>query len=387
MTKSLEWIEAELKNRKQMDLLRDIRTRESPAVAGQVQIAGKPYLNFGSNDYLGLASDNRLVEAVKHFSGQLGWGSGSSPLITGHGVLHRKLETELANFKNEESALLFPTGFAANVGVITSLVGVGDVVFSDALNHASIIDGCRLSGAKICVYRHNDCDDLAEQLGQKSGARRRLVVTDGLFSMDGDFAKLPRLAELADEFDAMLMVDEAHATGVFGEQGRGVCELLEIEKRADIRVGTLSKSFGSFGGFVTGNRSLIQWIYNSARSYIFSTAQPEAISAASLAALEIVQNEPERRHRLHELAFNLRHQLCQLGFDIGKSESQIIPILIGANKEALKIEKQLRDNGIWVPAIRPPSVPQGQARLRISLCSEHRPEHMESLCDNLKKLV
>ena len=386
-TGRLNWIEQQLQHLESNDLLRRLATRESPPVAGLVQIDGQQFINFGSNDYLGIAASEEMVNAVNHYVSQLGWGAGASPLVNGRGTLHRRLEQELADFEETEAALLFPTGYAANVGTICSLVGKSDVVFSDELNHASIIDGCRLSGAQVLVYRHNDMDHLESLLTEsKSSAGRRLIVTDGLFSMDGDLAPVPKLVELAQRFDAMLMVDEAHATGVFGDQGRGVCEHFGIEQQVDVRVGTLSKALGSLGGFIVGPQSLIDWVCNRARTYVFSTAQPEAIAGASLAALKIVREQPQRRERLLELANRLRGQLSELGFETGNSESQVIPILVGESELAVNMSKQLRAKGIYIPAIRPPSVPSGNARLRLSLSSDHTDAQIDSLVSVLKQL-
>ena len=383
----LNWIEQQLQHLESNDLLRRLATRESPPVAGLVQIDGQQFINFGSNDYLGITASEEMVNAVNHYVSQLGWGAGASPLVNGRGTLHRRLEQELADFEETEAALLFPTGYAANVGTICSLVGKSDVVFSDELNHASIIDGCRLSGAQVLVYRHNDMDHLESLLTEsKSSAGRRLIVTDGLFSMDGDLAPVPKLVELAQQFDAMLMVDEAHATGVFGDQGRGVCEHFGIEQQVDVRVGTLSKALGSLGGFIVGPQSLIDWVCNRARTYVFSTAQPEAIAGASLAALKIVREQPQRRERLLELANRLRGQLSELGFETGNSESQVIPILVGESDLAVKMSEQLRAKGIYIPAIRPPSVPSGNARLRVSLSSDHTDAQIDSLVSALKQL-
>ena len=386
MARRTDWIGDHLDKLEQDGLLRRLQTRESPPVSGMVQLDGQSLVNFGSNDYLGLAADERLVDAVKHYSGQLGWGSGASSLISGRGTLHRRLEQELADFYQAEAALLFPTGFAANLGVVTSLVGRGDHVFSDQLNHASIIDGCRLSGATIGVYRHNDMDHLSELLESSPASGRRLIVTDALFSMDGDLAPLQPLARLADQYQAMLVVDEAHATGVLGADGRGACRLADIESQVDLRVGTLSKAFGSMGGYIAGSRPMIEWIYNHSRSYMFSTAQPEAISAASLAALEVIRCEPERRKRLLTRAGQLRERVQELGLEVGHSIAQIVPIVLGENRRAVSASRQLRDLGLFVPAIRPPAVPNRLARLRISLSSEHTEEQLEQLCESLALL-
>ena len=383
MTKRLNWIADELDTLSGQGLLRELQTRESPPVAGMVQLDGVALVNFGSNDYLGLAADERLIDAVKHCSGQHGWGAGGSSLVNGRGTLHRRLEQEIARFKKTEAALLFPTGFAANVGAVTSLVGRGDTVFSDELNHASLIDGCRLSGASIHVYRHHDTSHLAELLQAASGAGRRLIVTDSVFSMNGDVAPLDALAELAEQYEAMLLVDEAHACGVLGHCGRGACEQLAVESRVDLQVGTLSKAFGSLGGYIAGSDELIQWIGNRARTYMFSTAQPEAISAASLAALEIVQADAPRRLRVVESASRLRQILNGLGFNTAGSSTQIIPLIVGDNDRAVAMSRELRNRGFYVPAIRPPAVPNHLARLRISLSSEHTEDQLQRFCDCL----
>lgn len=385
-----EWITAELQRLESADLRRWQRVRESPHVGGMVQLDGRQLVDFGSNDYLGLAADGRLIDAVRHAAGEAGWGSGASPLISGYGVLHRRLELELAKFEQAEAALLLPTGFAANVATITALAGPGDLILSDALNHASLIDGCRLSRAETAVFRHGDAAHAAELLE----ARRRtakpphrvLVVVDGLFSMDGDFAPLQQLEALARENGAMLLVDEAHASGVWGASGRGSCEELGIDERNLVRVGTLSKALGSLGGFVVGPAAVIEWIRNSGRPYIFSTAQPEAVAAASLAALRLVQSEPQRRIELREKAAWLRAALVNQGWDIGASASQIIPLQVGAAAQALRLSTALSDAGMFVPAIRPPAVPEGSCRLRISLSWLHPEEQLRRLVEVLGEI-
>ncbi len=383
---SLAWIHAALADLELSKRRRFLGCRESPPISGQTQFEGRTFVNFSSNDYLGIAAAGELVDAVRHAASQFGWGSGASPLVTGRGILHRRLEHELATFKRTPSALLFPTGYAANVGVITSLVGPGDAVFSDANNHASIIDGCRLSGASVHVYRHGNASSLEQLLADETGARRRLIVTDSLFSMDGDFVPLTDLVRLAGQFGAMLMVDEAHATGVWGTQGRGICEMQQVEHAVPIRVGTLSKALGSIGGFVAGSQSLIDWIANRARTYMFSTAQPEAISAAALAGLEIVKSQPERRERLQTVSRYVKSVLVEQGWNCGNTSSQIIPVLIGDEGTALEINGRLRAMGVLVPAIRPPAVLDGQCLLRISLSSGHSDQQLEQLLSAFAQL-
>jgi 8-amino-7-oxononanoate synthase len=281
------------------------------------------------------------------------------------------LEAELAAFEDTPSALLFGSGYAANVGAITALVGQDDVIFSDAKNHASIVDGCRLARATTKIYAHNDLTDLQRLLRETTSFRRRLIVSDTLFSMDGDLADVAGLAELARQFDCMLMVDEAHATGVFGERGRGVCEAQGAEEGVDIRVGTLSKAFGSHGGFVVGPKVLTDWLANRARPYVFSTAAPDAVAAVSCAALRIVRDEPDRRRGLLDRAAHLREQLTRNGWNTGQSTSQIIPLVVGDARRAVELSQSLREQGFLVPAIRPPSVPPGESLLRVSVTYLH----------------
>lgn len=375
----LAWIGEELADYERRDLRRRLAVRGGAQRGDGIQWQGAKLANFGSNDYLGLATHPEICRAVRQAVEQVGWGSGASPLITGRGEWHAALEDRLAEFEACEAALLFPSGFAANVGAITCIVGPGDVVFSDQKNHASIIDGCRLSGATIHVFPHADVDALRAKLCDARGFRRRLIVTDGLFSMDGDFAPLTELATLAEEHAAMLLVDEAHATGVFGAHGRGVCELLGVESGVHVRVGTLSKALGSIGGFVSGSRPLIEWLVNRARPYFFSTAPPEAIAAAGWAALELVRNEPQRRELLLSRANHLREQLAQRGYRIGDSRSQIIPIIVGEAARTMDAAARLRELGFFVPGIRPPSVPSGESLLRISLTYHHDDESIDRL--------
>lgn len=376
---SLDWLDAALEDLTRQSLRRTLVDRHSPQSPAQIQLQGQSLCHFGSNDYLGLAADPRLTEAAVQTAIAQGWGSGASPLITGRGLQHSLLEKELAQFQQAQAALLFNTGYAANVGAITALVGPEDAIFSDAKNHASIIDGCRLSGAQVHIYRHTDVTHLQQLLQASPPARRRLIVTDTLFSMDGDIAPLADIAELAKQFRAMLLVDEAHSTGVYGEEGRGLTEAFGLQDGVHIHVGTLSKALGSFGGFVTGSQPLIDWLANRARGYVFSTAMPEAVAAASRAALQIVQQEPHRRHELLSRAETFRQALLRSGHQIGNSTSQIIPVILGDPQKALDASKQLRTAGFFVPAIRPPSVPQGESLLRISLSYSHTPEQLQQL--------
>jgi 7-keto-8-aminopelargonate synthetase-like enzyme len=342
--------------------------------------------------------------------------------VSGRGQSQAELERRLAEFEGTEAALVFPSGFAANAGVIPALVEEGDAIFGDAKNHASLIDGCRLSKAARFVYPHADCEALEQMLEKTAGFRRRLIVTDTVFSMDGDLAPLVRLAELAERYHAMLMVDEAHASGVFGEHGRGVVEHLGsvpffgsekkgtdplgeergqshfapqtpqnwdsplLHERVHIRIGTLSKALGSGGGFVCGRPSLVEWLANRARTYVFSTAQPAATHAAAIAALDVVRDEPHRRRQLLATAANLRLRLSEQGWNTGRSASQIIPLIIGDAAQTMQLAAKLRDAGLFVPGIRPPSVPEGESLLRLSLCYHHTPEMIDALLIQLGRL-
>lgn len=368
---SLDWIDAELEKLADADLLRT-RVSRSGKQSTKVVINGQRYVSFASNDYLGIAGDPALNDIVAKTVFHGGWGSGASPLIVGRAAMHAELERRLAEFVDKDAALLFPTGFAANVGTIPALVGKSDAIFSDAKNHASIIDGCRLSAAKIRIYPHGDVETLRTILSESSGTyNRKLIVTDSLFSMDGDAAPLRELAALAKEHDAMLMVDDAHAVGVIGPDGKGLAAESEVTSAVDILVGTLSKSFGSHGGFVAGSQKLIDYLSNRARSYVFSTASPVSTAAATLAAMKLMREEPKRRERLLALAKYVREQLSARGLKCGAAEYHIIPLVVGEAAKAIELSAYLRGRGFWVPCIRPPTVPNGESCLRISLSSAH----------------
>jgi 8-amino-7-oxononanoate synthase len=379
----LSWIDAQLEALAQNGLTRSRRVRSGPQ-AVQVLVEGQPVVNFGSNDYLALANDPRLIRAASRALEQ-GWGSGASPLVTGYSPWHEQLDHRLAEFEHTEAAMAFPSGFAANTGTIAALVGQGDTVYTDRKNHASLLDGCRLSRADVRAYAHNDPAELERLLSRAGRSGRRLIVTDSLFSMDGDLAPLGDLADLAERYDAMLLVDEAHATGVFGPGGHGVAEQLGVEGRVDVRIGTLSKALGSAGGFVAGSARLVRWLVNRARPYVFSTAGPAANCAAAIAALEIVAAEPQRRQRLLAQAAKLRKTLVLQGWNTGASASQIIPIVVGDARRATELSSRLLSCGLYVPAIRPPTVPEGEACLRVSLTSAHTPEMIGRLVDVLAR--
>jgi len=379
MSDPLGWLDDALADLDRRALRRTLTARRGPQRGDRIEIGGQSLVNFGSNDYLGLASDPRVAAAVRAALGDYGWGSGASPLVTGRSDLHAELERKLAEFEGTEAALLFPSGYAANVGTICALVGKGDAIYSDELNHASLIDGCRLSGAAVHVYPHRDVGQLRQLLIDSRQVRRKLIVTDSLFSMGGDRAPLEGLAELAQRYDAMLLVDEAHATAIFGATGRGLAEEAGVEDGVHIRVGTLSKALGSLGGFVVGGRTLIDWLANRARPYVYSTAAPAALAAAGLAALELIAGEPERRQTLQQLASFARHEFLRQRVNYSGAFSQIMPVRIGNPHQAIAAAAHLRDSGFLVPAIRPPSVPEGQSLLRISLTCLHTERQVEDL--------
>ncbi|MBX6312017.1 MAG: 8-amino-7-oxononanoate synthase [Isosphaeraceae bacterium] len=384
---ALAWIDAEAAERRRRGLQRRLVPR-GPAIPGRlIGQDGRSLLNLASNDYLGLAADPRLIAAATRAAERFGWGAGASPLVSGWREPHEELAEALADFERTEAAVLFPSGFAANLGTIAALVGSGDAVYADRLNHACLIEGVKLAGAALRVYPHKDAGRLELILRRDRGRyRRALIATDGVFSMDGDLAPLADLADLADRFGAMLLVDEAHGTGVFGPEGRGAASECGVAERVHIRVGTLSKALGSLGGFVAGSRRLIDHLIHRAPTLIYSTALPAAAAAAACEALAIAQAEPWRRARVRALGESLRRSLVTLGLDVIPSVGPIVPVRLGAPERAVAWADRLRDRGFLVPAIRPPTVPQGTSRLRISLTAAHTEEDLASLVQALRSL-
>ena len=380
-----ERIRTALLSLRSRDLYRTEEVFES-AAAPSVTLHGNQVLMFASNDYLDLANDPRLKEAAIEAVRKYGAGTGGSRLTTGTQVIRRELERELAAFKGTEDAITFSTGFAANSGVIPALCSRGDVIFSDELNHASIIDGCRLSGARIAVYRHNDMEDLKRQIEAQAPCSG-LVVSDGVFSMDGDAAKLPALLETAHRHGLLVMIDEAHATGVVGPGGHGVTSLFPgLNDAPDVLMGTLSKALGSEGGFVCAAHDMVEYLRNRTRSYIFSTAPSPASAAAALAALRILRDEPERTDRLRDnVAFFLR-ELRRLGIP-AQTESAIVPVIVGDSARALAAAKRMREDGIFVSPIRYPSVPEGSARLRLTVMSSHTESDLTRCAESLARAL
>lgn len=379
MNTSLEWIDDASAAWDRRGLTRRLVALDSPGLAGARDLP-PGWANFGSNDYLGLAADPRVVSAVEDAARIHGWGAGASALVTGWSAEHQELAGALAAFEQAEAVAIFPSGFAANLGAIAAVVESGDAVYADRLSHACLIDGARLSAAKLRVYPHNDHGRLEQILHRDRGRfRRSLIVTEGVFSMDGDSAPLADLADLADEFGAMLLVDEAHGTGVVGPDGRGAAAEAGVADRVHIRVGTLSKALGSIGGFVAGTQKLIDWLVNHARTLIYSTSLPPAAAAAARCALAISRDEPWRRERVCQLGDRVRHALVAGGFQVPQSRGPIVPVLLGDAATAVAMADRLRERGVLVPAIRPPTVPAGTARLRISLSAGHSDGQVELL--------
>jgi 8-amino-7-oxononanoate synthase len=378
-------LQRELDERAAQGLLRRRRTLETPPGA-HIVVDGAPYLSFCSNDYLGLAHDPRLAAALRDGATAWGAGSGASHLVSGHFVPHQQVEEALAAFVGKPQALLFSTGYLANLGVVQGLVGRGDVVFADKLNHASLNDAMRLSRAEVQRYRHNDVAHLAVLL-EKSERKRKLVVTDAVFSMDGDLAPLPELLALCERHDAWLLVDDAHGFGVLGEQGRGSLTHFGLASPRIIYMATLGKAAGVSGAFVAAEPVVVEMLVNQARAYIYTTASPPALATALLASLDILAAEDERRAQLQRLIARLKQGMRDLPWPLMPSDTPIQPLLLGSNDDALAVSEGLRQRGIWVPAIRPPTVPQGTARLRISLSAAHTEADVDRLIGGLHELA
>jgi 8-amino-7-oxononanoate synthase len=375
-------IEQRLVELERLGLHRRLRMVSGPQ-GPRVLLDGKPVLLLCSNNYLGLADHPRVREAAAEAAMRWGVGAGASRLVSGTMTIHRRLEERLAAFKRSEACLLFGSGYLANIGTIGALAGRGDIVFSDELNHASIIDGCRLSKAEVMVYRHLDMEHLAWSLRRHGSdarhggdGRRRLVVTDSVFSMDGDVAPLVEIVELAKEYGARVMVDEAHATGALGPDGRGAVAQAGLEGEVDVIVGTLGKALGSYGAYVCADEEMIRYLINTARSLIFSTAPGPPAVAGALAALELLQERPHRVERLRAAARTLRKALVTEGFPVADGEMQIVPLIVGDEHAAMGLCRQALERGVFAQAIRPPTVPAGSSRLRLAAMASHTAEEL-----------
>jgi 8-amino-7-oxononanoate synthase len=374
-----------------LGLARRLRTVSGPQ-GPRVLLDGRPALLLCSNNYLGLADHPRVREAAAEAAVRFGVGTGASRLVSGTMTIHRDLETRLAKFEGSEACVLFGSGYLANLGVICAFAGPGDTIFSDALNHASIVDGCRASRARVMVYRHLDHEHLRHCLHAASegwaeadrlGAGRRLIVTDSVFSMDGDVAPLREIARVAREHDAHLVVDEAHATGAFGPGGRGAVAQAGLEGEVDAIVGTLSKALGSYGAYVCASRETIRYLVNVARPLIYSTAPPPPAVAAALAALDLIEESPDLVSRLHEAARTLRRALAAEGFRVQESDMHIVPLVAGDERAALRLSHAALERGVFAQAIRPPTVPAGSSRLRVTVMASHTKRQLKLAASSL----
>jgi 8-amino-7-oxononanoate synthase len=380
----LNQLGAFLQQRREQHLYRQRKVITSPQ-GPVVRVDGRPLISFCSNDYLGLANHPQVIKAMQQGAECYGVGSGASHLISGHSEAHHALEQELAEFVQQPRALLFSTGFMANLGVITALFGKDDAILEDRLNHASLIDAGLYCGARLQRYLHADPHSLKTYL-DKSTSAQKLIVTDGVFSMDGDLAPLPDLSQLAAEHNAWLMVDDAHGLGVLGDTGRGIVEHFGLFNHIPIYMATLGKAIGTFGAFVAGSESVIETLIQLARSYVYTTALPPAVAEATRASLKLVQQESWRRDKLHSLIRHFRQGAQQLGITLMESFTPIQPLLVGDNETALRYSDTLLEQGFLVSAVRPPTVPQGSARLRITISASHEEQQIDQLLDALDQI-
>jgi glycine C-acetyltransferase len=373
---SVRWIQEEMDHLQEAGLLANIRAIESP-MDGRVIIEGREVLNFCANNYLGLANHPRLRAAAKQAIDEYGIGPGAVRTIAGTMTLHLELERRLAQFKKAAACITFQSGFTANLATIPALVGKEDVIFSDELNHASIIDGSRLSRAKIVRYSHADADDLQRKIRETSGYRRALIVTDGVFSMDGDLAPLDKICEVAEEHGIILMVDDAHGEGVVGEGGRGIVDHFGLHGRVQVEVGTLSKAFGVVGGLVAGDRTIIEWLRQRGRPFLFSSAMTVPDVAACIEAVSVLEESTDLVDRLWSNARVLKQGLQQMGFDTGHSQTPIVPVMLGEAPLAQEFSRRLFDEGVFAMAIGYPTVPMGKARIRVMNSAAHSEQDLE----------
>jgi glycine C-acetyltransferase len=371
-----QWLADEITSLKEQGLFNTIRTIDSPMDA-RIVVDGKQVINFCANNYLGLANHPRLKEAAKRAIDQYGIGPGAVRSIAGTMSLHVELERRLAEFKHAEAVITLQSGFTANLATIPALVGKGDVIFSDQLNHASIIDGCRLSRATIVSYAHNDMDDLRRKIAETIEYGRRIIISDGVFSMDGDIAPLPDLYEIAREHNILLMVDDAHGEGVLGKGGRGIVDHFGLHGKVDIEVGTMSKAFGVVGGIVAGKQIIIDWLRQRGRPFLFSSAMTVPDAAACLEAVEMLESSDELVQRLWSNAEFVKREMQAMGFDIGHSTTPIVPVMLGEAALAQQFSRRLFEEGVFAMAIGFPTVPKGKARIRVMNTAAHSQDDLE----------
>lgn len=378
----LRYLSDELDSLKQQGLYRHLRVLEGKQLP-HATFDHTSVVNLSSNNYLGLATHPKLLHAMLDATARFGVGSGAVRTIAGTMELHMELERRLAAFKQVEAVVVFQSGFTANAGTVSALLNKEDVIVSDELNHASIIDGCRLSRAAIKVFPHKDVDAARQIFKDLPAAQRKLLITDGVFSMDGDLGALPGLCDLAEEFGAIMMVDDAHASGVFGRQGRGTVDHFGCHGRVDVQVGTLSKAVGVLGGYVAGSRAFIEFLYHRARPFLFSTSHPPGVAAACLAALDVLEAEPQWMERLWENTRFFKAGLQQLGFNTGRSESPITPVIVGEAAQAAEMSDRLFTRGVFAQSIGFPTVARGQARLRTIVTATHSREDLTYALDTM----
>ncbi len=381
----LAYLGTELDNLRQQGLYRSLRILEGRQDATS-RFDGKQVVNLSSNNYLGLATHPKLVEAMVKATLEFGAGSGAVRTIAGTMSILMELERRLAAFKHTEAVVVFQSGFTANAGTVSALLNKDDVIISDELNHASIIDGCRLSKAPIKVFPHKDMDAARKILQDLPTGQRKLLITDGVFSMDGDLGPLPALCDLADEFGCIMMVDDAHASGVFGRNGRGTVDHFNMHGRVDVQVGTLSKALGSLGGYVAGTKSFIEFLYHRARPFLFSTSHPPGVAAACIAAVDILETEPELIEKLWENTRFFKAGLAALGFNTGLSESPITPVMAGEGALAMKLSDRLFQEGVFASGIAFPTVARDKARVRTIVTAAHTQDELQYALDTFKKV-
>ncbi|HEX7084735.1 MAG TPA: glycine C-acetyltransferase [Vicinamibacterales bacterium] len=379
-TNPLQYLRDELDTLRSQGLFRPLRVLEGEQAA-RATVDGRSVVNLSSNNYLGLTTHPKLRERAREALDRFGVGTGSVRTIAGTMAMHMELERRLAEFKGTEAVVVFQSGFTANAGTVAAILTRDDVVVSDELNHASIIDGCRLSRATIKVFPHRDVDAARRILRELPASQRKLLITDGVFSMDGDLGPLPALCDVAEEFGAIMMVDDAHASGVFGRNGRGTIDHFGVHGRVDVQVGTLSKAIGALGGYVAGSRDLIEFLHHRARPFLFSTSHPPAVTAACLAAIDVLLEEPQLIDRLWENTRFFKEGLTRLGFDTGASESPITPVIVGEGARAMALSDRLFELGVFAQGIAFPTVPRDKARVRTIVTATHTKEELQFALD------
>lgn len=384
------WIKENLNQIKQSNLHREL-VEISSSMTPEIVINKKIYYQFASNNYLGLTTDAKITNSVISAIKKYGNGTGGSRLVTGTSNLHSKLESDIAKFKKTDDAIVFSSGYLASIGTISSIMNKDDIIFSDELNHACLIDGARLSRSKIVIYKHSNMEDLESKLKKfKASNGKKMIISDSVFSMDGDIAPLDSIVKLSKKYECISMIDEAHATGILGDTGSGASEMFGVQDKIDICMGTLSKAIGSVGGYIAGSSDLIDYLKNRARSFIFDTSLPAGALTASIGAIKLIERQPSIRDDLNNNIQYIQDFLASSSFNYLKSVTPIIPIIIGDEEKALECSRFLLKNQIYVPAVRPPSVPKGQSRIRVTLMATHKKKHIDKIIkvmENLEKII